>query len=479
MMSYLALGILILISSLAYRSLLSVDSRFRKWQEYIWLTAAATTVVISAKTLRSGIPIESVPMALKAGVLIALVGFTGFAIRIRGASWLVERSIWGLLILSPLIPILWGQVMFGRQALNARFMGAPPARLSPEHSPSSGKDVWVLVFDELDYKICFEQQALEKLPALRRFAGESFNASQCFPPAGWTTISIPSMLVGRVLTTQTALRDANTLRLGELDGSHRVWGGTPSLFTDLGAAGRSYVAAGAFLPYSRLVSGASGPCLSASNAYERYWHTQSEGLLGALRAHVLEIMLRSGSTLHQTLSPKGAIAAEYAQMTRDLDAQVTHWTEKPAYDFHWVHYAAPHYPALPEFGNSYLSNLQAADRSLAAFRQSMEKADRWENATVIVLADHWCREGENMAQGPEWVAGLDRRWSSQDHRVPFLVKFPGNHPVVTYQHPFNLVLMRQLIPSIINREIDTPAALTAWLDRNRVIGESPTTVKLP
>ena len=96
----------------------------------------------------------------------------------------------------------------------------------------------------------------------------------------------------------------------------------------------------------------------------------------------------------------------------------------------------------------------------------MEREGLWETSTVIVTSDHWWRAihrgdwGLNEEEQAVFGDGPDRR-------VPVLIKLPGQRRETRYEHPFNTVLLHDLVLEIFADRIVSPRDVGAWLDANR------------
>ena len=114
---------------------------------------------------------------------------------------------------------------------------------------------------------------------------------------------------------------------------------------------------------------------------------------------------------------------------------------------------------------NYLDNLELVDRTLADFRRAMERAGTWDTTALLITADHPFR--------PEiWKSGFtpeeEQITRGKEYRfVPFILKLPGQTTRLTYDTPFNVVLIHHLTRALLSREISDPEAVIQWLDHNR------------
>jgi hypothetical protein len=106
--------------------------------------------------------------------------------------------------------------------------------------------------------------------------------------------------------------------------------------------------------------------------------------------------------------------------------------------------------------NGYLDNLALVDRTLGELRYDMEKAHLWEETVIILTSDHWWRES-------------DKFYGKVDKRVPFLIKLAGQKEAITYDKPFNTVLIHDLILGLLKREISSSKSIVTWLNNHSLI----------
>jgi hypothetical protein len=153
-------------------------------------------------------------------------------------------------------------------------------------------------------------------------------------------------------------------------------------------------------------------------------------------------------------------------------AEATRKAADPALDLVFLHLPVTHAPFYYDAGTGqdakpprpvmgYLDHLQLGDQVLGQIRRAMKDAGVSEQTTLLVSSDHWNREADL----------IDGR---MDHRVPFLVSFPGDSRGLRYSAPFNTILSRRLVTAIMDGEIHSAAGAAAWIDREKGdLAESP------
>jgi len=149
-----------------------------------------------------------------------------------------------------------------------------------------------------------------------------------------------------------------------------------------------------------------------------------------------------------------------------------------SYDLVYIHFPIPHPPPfydrhtarVADSGeHSYVDNLALADVALGEVRRAMEQSGAWEKSTVIVTSDHWWRTSL-WRSAPFWSreAGQVSAGKTPDHNVPFMLKLTGKGEYVVYDRPFNTVIMRKMIMTMLNEGIRTNVDLIRWLDQNAI-----------
>jgi hypothetical protein len=84
----------------------------------------------------------------------------------------------------------------------------------------------------------------------------------------------------------------------------------------------------------------------------------------------------------------------------------------------------------------------------------MEQTGTWDATWLILSSDHWWRDS----------AGYDGK---VDHRIPFIVKAPGQNEVASHNAKFDTVITYHLILSILKGELTSMAQLPRWMDAFR------------
>jgi hypothetical protein len=326
-----------------------------------------------------------------------------------------------------------------------------PATFPPTVSVHEGQPrvVWI-IFDEMDYRLVFEQRPADlQLPEFDRLRQQSLSATSAYPPGDATIISMPALILGRLISG-VSMADSCDLSMTFADtGETASWIGQPSVFSGARALGVNTALVGWYIPYDRMLGGALNFC--EWYPYPPFEPARAETFGGNVRQQI--------SSLGETIHLRKLFGDIHQNSLLTSLSLVTNST----YGLILLHLPAPHRPGvyLPEknkftaFGmpktTGYFNNLVLADHELGALRTAMESSGEWEKTWIILSADHSWRESKLY----------DNR---RDYRVPFLVKPPGAGEPAAYPQKFNTVLTHDLILAILRGEITNRQNVPAWLD---------------
>jgi Sulfatase len=363
-----------------------------------------------------------------------------------------------LTVTFPFFLLTFGQVLM----LLTHFVDKPSARRLEVRTGSAPRALW-LVFDEMDQGLVFSNRpAGLHLPELDRFRSEALYASHAYPPADQTMISLPALLMGRLVSKVTPANPSELMIT--FAGTERPvkWSSQPTVFSRARQLGFNTALVGWYFPYCRIIGESLTRCSSYGDAL-----TFSETLGDQVEAMVDTIpvvsILWSGRGIND-LEAKSRQDRErhtyaYQQVLRDTDGAAV----DPGLGLVVAHLPVPHPPGILEgeqnglalyLEGSYLDNLQLVDRALGQLRRRMEQAEVWDNTIVLVTADHWWRPNFYVKTQPE----------NTDHRVPFLLKLPGQTRGSVYDHGFNTVATQDLLLALLRGELSTPESVEHWLD---------------
>jgi hypothetical protein len=464
-------------------------SKFRsaRWRESV---GGAATFVIAIVAIVDGVRRSRlVPSlsyfqfrALEATLVIVIV-----CVALRWGKRLARAAALTATILLPTVILTFGQALWTLATYPAvlRASAAPLASPIADADRSSSRVVWLL-FDEMDEELAFAHRpAGLSLPELDRFRAEAISASDAHPVAGETELAMPALIMGRAVSKAESL-GPSTLMVTLADSGQVVdWRSQPNLFTQARAAGFDAAVVGFYHPYCRVLAQALSVCMSRGGA-------DAFGLLQSRVFTVFDNMLIQSSDILQQVPEATSLGlttrvlhafdgtgAKHWRLSVDRYLGILEQAEEVVVrrDLRLVliHFSVPHWPFIYDRSTgllnvdasrgTYLDNLALADRALGILRKNMEDAGVWEESTVLVTSDHWYR-GKASAQPAGNASNTN---SDVDHRVPLLLKLPGQRRGVTFEAAFNTVITHDLILELLAHGMDVsgPEAVVRWLDDHR------------
>ncbi len=356
---------------------------------------------------------------------------------------------------------------------------APAPRLEMRRT-SSPRVLWFL-FDGMDQRLSFvERPSTLKLPEIDRFRDEAVYARNAYTPAGNTLWAMPALITGRPVQYARPSR-SDELMITFADSAQAVgWSTQENVFSKARAVGANTALVGYYHPYCRVIGqsltscwwetdwwrpvGMDDPDVSVPDAMVGVVPAMLDGMRAALplvwRAGVLQ---RAVDSLQRTGSVEKQ-RREHIKHYRSILERTKQVATDSTLGLVLVHWPIPHLPGiysrstgeLTSSGESgYLDNLALVDRTLGEMRRAMERAGVWDETVVLVTSDHHF--------GGKTV---------QDHRIPFLLKLAGNPKAVTYDPPFNTIVIHDLFLALLRGELTDPESVVNWLDQRRLYGPS-------
>lgn len=369
------------------------------------------------------------------------------AVLVAAAIWFhrpISRGIaMSYIILSPMLLFTVGKAAWWL----LRPPPAPAENIAPMTAAKQAQPrvVWILL-DELDQRIGFEARPPQvQMPELARFYDECFRATNAFPPAGYTRLSVAALTIGR------EVRSAKVISASELALAPNlpVWSATENVFSRARALGFTTALAGWCHPYGRVLGRHLDRCVWTP--YPPYEEERGATLGAAM------------------LNQLCAMASQFQQRRLHIQgfktlqaASLEFLTNSPA-GLTFLHLPVPHLPGIYDArrerftlcsysrGQEYLGNLALADRLFGTLRRAMEEAGTWENTWILLSSDHWWREAPQV-----------------DHRVPLIIKGPGQNEPVTYGRSLNTLMSYHLVLAVLKGELKSSSQLPDWFDRHRI-----------
>ena len=206
---------------------------------------------------------------------------------------------------------------------------------------------------------------------------------------------------------------------------------------------------GIYHPYCRLFEGAYESChwdpflpgggIADPDSFAEIFATQAYKLVPILAYRGEHI-----ASIERSVALGGAAAAD------------------PQLDVVFLHLPLPHPPyvydqqreemtVLNFHPNAYYEQMALADRSFGEIRRAMEAAGTWEQTIVLVTSDHGWRFAS--AHG-----------THRDHRVPFILKLPGNGEALRYDRTFRAWEANAILLAALSGELTDASAIASWLD---------------
>ncbi len=404
-----------------------------------------------------------------AGLVVVMIFAVCVSVWRLGVRQVLAKLTSSLGILAPLPLVL----------MTAYFWGVESAPKEDAAGAIANRAVVVLVFDELDdTAISADLNHLPNFAVLRKVG---LSATHMYPPANYTSESLPGMLTGEVFQEALYSRsDVHVRHFGE-----SVWHRLSlrgNLLKDSTDLGRRTALVGWHLPYCTFVPqfvscwddsrywapggeiGLSEWMLGHSRLYNIYESYRLASLAGDLRNYSREFL---ASSQMYRLKRIGKIYSEQKeQLLKTLDNR--------RHELVFAHLACPHPPSLVgeevnqlDIYEAYARNLRECDGLLGSVMSRLKESGYSEGYALIVTSDHWFR-------GRDWLdAGRPSEEPSHRRKVPFHLllsgqqKFPGEVDTIT-----NSRVLRQFVGSaadakftlddarsILARQGDSPTAL--------------------
>lgn len=410
---------------------------------------------------------------------------------------LVKICVSIVLILSPFVVVtfsraFWQWIVYrsGEQFLE------PTATAFPSSAESDRRVLW-LIFDELDYRLTFvDRPASVKLPELDRLRNESIFATNAYPAAGDTVLTLPSVITGRFVSH--IFRSApNELLLTFGDNNERLpWSTYPNIFTKVRAMEINSGLAGWYHPYCRVIGRALTKCsweaigfLPNKEIAQLVSYSHDSSVLMSMRRLALSALIPEVARIFLITEDGSAWRKLNARSYVNIQEEAKQMAGDPTLQLIMIHYPIPHPPGIydrttqsfsVDRRSGYLDNLVLTDIALGELRREMEQRGLWEGTSVLITADHGLRAGRIWLKHPIWkptftIEDPAVTGSVAEDRVPFLLRIGGQSIGATYEPAFNNILSHDLLLALLSGEISTHSDATNWLDKHRTIGKSPFT----
>lgn len=416
--------------------------------------------------------------------LFFLVGMGGFLFLIfkRYGEDMVSVFHKILVIFSPLaffvtIALLWTILPLYHSPSDT----LPPL---PESSKKT-RLLWI-IFDEMDQRALFEQEAsLQRYPHFHAFKNQALIATQAHAAGASTIIALPSLITGKELEKVKLLSHQQLLLTGS-DQVASLWKEHEHLFSKAYAKGYRSAIKGFYHPYHRLFN----RFLDQKKSFQfNFSHNdlwiigrfilqkateKSLALAKEFRRFLLKIPPRPRTARHNHL--RSFSISQIEKTFKNFHHDVISLIKDPGLDFVFVHCPYPHLPAYysleqdrfsHDLSANYFGNLKMVDHFFGEICSELKKNQLWDETLLIVSSDHWFRE--SWSQLPFWYE-LDEAElalaKAPELRVPLLIKAIGQKDALTFNKPFNSLILHSLVLEIMDGKVQTALELHSWLEEH-------------
>jgi hypothetical protein len=391
--------------------------------------------------------------------------------------WIARAGTIFLAALSPFVLLTFGEGV--RAMATYRGQPFPAGPLAPRlaTAPPPVRVVWI-IFDEWDYRLTFvDRTASLAMPEIDRLHGESLFATAAISPFGETSRSLPSLITGRRLR---ARGDATGFKMmvapPEIPGAKPApWDESSSIFSVVRKSGLNVGLVGWYLPYCSVMNADLSQCawwpmptLTNSANYSFLTGLLGAGFWGKVGGYSASLVETFG---WRSLIGQSPEVAHKARQIPEYLAESSKAVGDPSLGLVFLHVPVPHaqHPydrftgrliAADRTFTGYIDSLALADRMMGEWRAAMESHGTWDHTVLLISSDHPFRASRE----------LDGKF---DRRVPFLLRFPGQHATAVFTPQFDTILSANLVYAILRGSVSTAAEASNWLERRQADRESP------
>lgn len=443
------------IVGLIFLGLLAILRGMKAWVRIRWFAAAFLPIYLLVSNLRifpfrvsyAGVAIVAVAWF----ALLPLIIFRAHNIASKlyglGGAVLTGTAVFAFVMTAQL-----ASAAFWRPGIQA-FAGSIPAR-----SAAKPRLVWI-IFDELAYKPVFEARdnSLD-LPNFDRLRLQSTIYSNITPIGYHTNLVVPSLLLGRIVTSST-FNAKNQLLVRTADDPHwEPFDSAASLFGMATQRGISTSIVGWYLAYCPMLVGTASEC---------YWSNDDteDGAPPSINASFAnDVWFPLRIAAEQLVAPRVAIAdvahwesLSHVATVKDMSQHALAALANSQADIIYLHMPVPHPPAFWDrhshnygVSGSYLDSLDYSDRFLGQMLDVLEAEPRWPQTTLILQGDHswrtgiwrttpgWSEEDERISHGGAW-----------DSRPLLLIHAAGQTNAAIVASPTSLMFVHNFVAAQI------------------------------
>ena len=399
------------------------------------------------------------------------------------------------LVLSPIVPIMFFQLCtwstFGKRPNAAEpsvvFQTAPENRTHPERFKDAadtsanpgGRDsggtspVFVFLFDEWSFLRSAEGHDFHPfLPNIRGFAEQSIVFTRARAPGSATFLSIPRLLYQR----DGELRPVEGRLCWDSGDACVPADSVPTLFDTASEHGYRTAFLGSYLECFSSVIGDRVDCYLGPGAVR----PPQPGLAGRIApARTLVVGMaaaagRNGRFCNDPLSrwleyevrSSKVSWASYTRTRRFRENVFKVIDHSPNHTFAFFHWPFPHGPFVFNPDGSFYGPVPAGeaghtpegyhrqlcylDRLVGEIIDRLRAAGKLDRAMIVLTSDHSWRSDPDPAM---------QQQSMENHRVPLIVKLPGQTEGIWLDEPFESIRIQPLIEMVMRGETDRNQAL--------------------
>ena len=455
-----------------------------------WTFLLLTLLALNAIRLQAIGPLKAsslTPFVGRAGLVLIIVLGAGVALAllVRWPRQIISVAQILILVLSPFAAVTFYRAIRG--TMETGFAGASTKKATRQHLVAGAlkpkaRVLWI-IFDELDYRATFESHpASVHLPELDRLRGESLFATNAYPPAGSTTLSLPALITGKLVSAASP-EGSNELMITFAGSASPVkWSEQPNIFFRTLELGGETGLVGWHHPYCRVLGADLTKCSWTLTSHEsdRYRRGLGHSMLDDAWRSGLGVPVMRG-LLPKFFAGEKDYLASYLEFLKQSMRDAEEMATDADLSLVLVHFPTPHPPCaysretddFSRAGCNYFDNLVLVDRIFGELRRGLEQQEMWNGTAVLVSADHWWRLNY-------WQQ--ERFWTKEeaevtggriDYRIPFMLKLPDQKAGVRYERGFNTIVTHDLLLALMRDELSGSAAVISWLDAHRAIEKTP------
>ncbi|NGX28323.1 MAG: hypothetical protein K940chlam1_00499 [Candidatus Anoxychlamydiales bacterium] len=337
------------------------------------------------------------------------------------------------------------------------------------------KVIWI-IFDEWDQYLTFEKREKNiHLPQIDDFKEKYFSASNVYQIANITPLSLSSYTTG-LAPTGFKIVGHNKIKLDFIDTPSKLWGSDNSIFSKLALKNVNSSIVGWFLPYDRI--------FDKYIVKKKYYKNKKMAFKAIKNTYVdlaLFYFLRPINKLSfQKITPLKnyiikIVRKKGSQLYKEIYASTKDVLIDPKINFCFLHFSIPHPPVIFDRNtnklstkvSSYSDQLMLVDKTIEDIKNILIDAKLWDSSTLILTSDHWFRPNSWIAF-PEsiTISEKDKKMAKKRTQplVPLLIKMPYQNQTISYDKPFNAIVLHNLVLDIFDNKISNETDLKNWLD---------------